>query len=416
MMFDRVLLDRRTLLKSAAAAGAVTAFDAKARFAFAATDRRLVVVILRGALDGLAAAPPHGDKDYAAVRGALALQTNGTGAIHDLDGFFGLNPAFTNLKGLYDAKQLVVFHNICSPYRDRSHFDCQNVLEGGGTSPHLLQDGWLNRALAPMGLAQGEGALAIAQTPPLMLSGKIQTASWMPAVLPQPDELFLNQVRALYANDAALKASLSSALALQASAQNAMDDPASKNMQPGPDGKPRTGGAYGDLTPLFQGAGKLLAAPDGPRVATLEASGWDTHVAEGTADGQLARRLTALDAAIDAMRVAMGPDVWNKTAVVMATEFGRTVHPNGSGGTDHGTGGAAFLFGGAVAGGTVKAEWVGLSSGALKDGRDQPARTDLRALFKGVLADQMGVPKSALENTIFPDSSSAMPMKGLIRA
>jgi uncharacterized protein (DUF1501 family) len=409
-----MILDRRRLLQSFAATGALAA---QARFAFAATpgDRRLVVVILRGALDGLAAAPPHGDKDYADIRGDLALQTTGTGALHDLDGFFGLHPAFTNLKSLYDAKQLIVFHNICSPYRDRSHFDGQNVLEAGGTAPHLLQDGWLNRALVPMGLNGGEGALAIAQSPPLMLSGKVQTASWMPAVLPAPDELFLQQVRALYANDAVLKASLSSALALQASAQGAMDDPASKNMQPGADGKPRTGGAYGDLTPLFQGAGKLLAAPHGPRVATLEASGWDTHVAEGAADGQLARRLAALDAAIDAMRTAMGPDVWNKTAVVMATEFGRTVHPNGSGGTDHGTGGAAFLFGGAVAGSTVRAEWVGLSPGALKDGRDQPARTDLRSLFKGVLAEQMGVSNAALETTIFPDSASAAAMKGLIR-
>ena len=401
--------DRRGLLKTLAAGSAFAATGARAHFAFAATpnDRRLVVVILRGALDGLAAVPPHGDKDYAVVRGALALQTNGTGALHDLDGFFGLHPAFTNLKALYDARQLVVFHNICSPYRDRSHFDGQNVLEAGGATPHLLQDGWLNRALVPMGLTGG--ALAIAQTPPLMLSGKVQTASWMPAVLPAPDELFLNQVRALYANDAALKASLSSALALQASAQNAMDDPSSKSMQPG------KGGAYGDLTPLFQGAGKLLAAPNGPRVATLEASGWDTHVAEGAADGQLARRLASLDSAIDAMRTAMGPDVWSKTAVVMATEFGRTVHPNGSGGTDHGTGGAAFLFGGAVAGGVIKAEWTGLGTGALKDGRDQPARTDLRALFKGVLAEQMDVPRSTLEGTIFPDSAVAAPIKGLIR-
>jgi uncharacterized protein (DUF1501 family) len=402
-------LDRRTLLRSLAATSAITAVGG--RFAFAATpdDRRLVVVILRGALDGLAAVPPHGDKDYASVRGALALETSGTGALHNLDGFFGLNPALTNMKGLYDARQLIVFHNICSPYRDRSHFDGQNVLEAGGTSPHLLQDGWLNRALAPMGLRDG-GAIAIAQTPPLMLSGKMQTGSWMPPVLPQPDELFLNQVRALYANDAVLKASLTSALALQTSAQNAMDDPSSKNMQPG------KGGAYGDLTALFQGAGHLLAAANGPRVATLEASGWDTHVAEGAADGQLARRLGALDAAIDVMHTAMGPEVWNKTAVVMATEFGRTVHPNGSGGTDHGTGGAAFLFGGAVAGGAVRAEWVGLGASALTDGRDQPARTDLRALFKGLLADQMGVARTGLESTIFPDSSSAVPLKGLIRA
>jgi uncharacterized protein (DUF1501 family) len=332
-----------------------------------------------------------------------------------LDGFFGLHPSFANLKTLYDNKQLVVFHNICSPYRDRSHFEGQNVLESGGIQPHLLQDGWLNRALQPMGITKGDRALAIAQTPPLMLSGKVQTGSWMPAVMPAPDELFLNQVRALYANDAVLKDSLSNALALQAASQNAMDDSAA--MAAGANGQKRQGGgAYGNLTPLFQGAGKLLAASDGPRVATLEASGWDTHVAEGAADGQLARRLQALDLAIDAMRTAMGPEVWNKTAVVMATEFGRTVHPNGSGGTDHGTGGAAFLFGGAVQGGQVKAEWVGLSSGVLKDGRDQPAKTDLRALFKGVLAEHMDVSGGALESVVFPDSASAVPIKGLIRA
>ena len=403
-------LDRRTLLKSLAATGALAA-GGHARFAFAATpdDRRLVVVILRGALDGLAAVPPHGDKDYAGVRGDLALSTSGVAALHDLDGFFGLHPALTNLKGLYDAKELVVFHNICSPYRDRSHFDGQNVLETGGTHPHLLSDGWLNRALQPMGLTKGDGALAVAQSPPLMLSGKVQPPSWMPPVMPAPDELFLNQVRTLYANDPVLKESLSSALALEAAAQDAMDDPAAKTV------RPSRGGPFGNLTPLFKGAGRLLAAADGPRVATLEASGWDTHVAEGAADGQLARRLGALDGAIEAMRTAMGPDIWNKTAVVMATEFGRTVHPNGSGGTDHGTGGSAFLFGGAVAGGTVKAEWVGLKSGDLRDGRDQPARTDLRALFKGVLAAQMDVPRSALDTVVFPDSGAARPIKGLIR-
>ena len=401
-------IGRRTILKTMAAASVASIWDAPFQFAFAAapTDRRLVVIILRGALDGLAAVPPHGDKDYAGVRAQLAMET-GTGGIHDLDGFFGLNPAFTNLKGLYDARQLVVFHNICSPYRDRSHFDGQNVLESGGIKPHLLQDGWLNRALMPM---RNAPALAIAQSPPLMLSGPVQAASWMPATMPSPDEVFLNQVRSLYARDAVLKDALSSAMSLQAAAANAMDDPSSKMMAKG------AGAAGNNLTPLFQGAGRLLAAPDGPRIATLEASGWDTHVAEGAADGQLARRLQALDAAIDAMKTVMGPAVWDKTAVVMATEFGRTVRPNGNNGTDHGTGGAAFLFGGAVDGGKVRAEWVGLTPDKLQDGRDQPARTDLRALFKGVLADHMGVSNAALNGTVFPDSGSVGAMKGLIRA
>jgi uncharacterized protein (DUF1501 family) len=186
-----------------------------------------------------------------------------------------------------------------------------------------------------------------------------------------------------------------------------MDDPYAMN--------PKHKAAYGNLTPLFQGAGKLLAHPNGPRIAVLDASGWDTHVAEGAGDGQLARRLQSLDQGLLTLKTAMGT-AWKSTAVVMATEFGRTVKPNGSGGTDHGTGTAAFLIGGAVAGGHVRAEWVGLNPAVLKDGRDQPAKTDLRALFKGVLADHMSVAQTALNGTVFPDSGNVPAMKGLIRA
>lgn len=392
---------RRTVLKTMAAAG-FCVWDAPLRAAFATVpgERRFVVVILRGALDGLAAVPPHGDPDYAGTRGVLALSKNGPSALHDLDGFFGLHPALVNMKAYYDAKQLAVFHNICSPYRERSHFDGQNVLETGGTAPNLLQDGWLNRALAPMGMGDGVYALAVAQTPPLLLTGKVRATSWMPDVLPGADEAFLGRVRTLYAKDPVLSGALDSALTLQARSQSAMDDPASKQK-----------GA--DLVPLFTGAGKLLALSSGPRVAVLEASGWDTHFNEGAGDGQLARRLQALDSAIDAMKTALGP-AWSQTAVVIATEFGRTVRPNGSGGTDHGTGGAAFLLGGAVSGGAVHAEWTGLKPEALRDGRDQPARTDLRVLFKTVLAGHMGVSRKPLDAVVFPDSASSKPLSGLV--
>jgi uncharacterized protein (DUF1501 family) len=186
-----------------------------------------------------------------------------------------------------------------------------------------------------------------------------------------------------------------------------MDDPAMK--------KPGAGAGYADLTPLFSGGGKLLAAADGPRVAVFDAGGWDTHFNQGSNDGQLARRLQALDQGLDTLKTSLGP-AWSKTTVVLATEFGRTVHPNGSNGTDHGTGGAALLLGGAVQGGAVHAEWTGLSSSALQDGRDQPPRTDLRALFKGLLAEQMGVPASALNAAVFPDSGAVKPLSGLIRA
>jgi uncharacterized protein (DUF1501 family) len=240
-----------------------------------------------------------------------------------------------------------------------------------------------------MGLAGGERALAVAQTPPLLLSGPARATSWMPATLPMPDEAFLARVRKLYANDAVLAASLTSAMELQAQAHAAMDDPSAK--------KPGVGGGYADLSPLFSGAGKLLAATDGPRVAVLDAGGWDTHFNQGSNDGQLARRLQVLDQGLDALKTALGP-VWAKTTIVMATEFGRTVHPNGSNGTDHGTGGAA------------------LSASALQDGRDQPPRTDLRALFKGLLGEHMGVAIATLNTAVFPDSGGVKPLSGLIRA
>jgi uncharacterized protein (DUF1501 family) len=400
---------RRSILKIMGAASALSLWDAPFRFAFAnaPTDRRFVVVILRGALDGLAAVPPHGDTDYASVRGSLALNAHDGTSLHDLDGFWGLNPGFANLKTMYDAKEVVLFQNICSPYHDRSHFEGQNCLESGGSGPHVLQDGWLNRALVPLGLADGNGAVAIEQSPPLLLTGKSRAASWMPAVMPESDDAFMKKVRALYANDPTFAASLDGGITMQAEAQMNSDDPGLKN--------PKFKASYGNLVPLFQGAGRLLAAPNGPRVAVLDASGWDTHVGEGAGDGQLARRLMALDQAIAALKVALGP-AWKKTAIVMATEFGRTVHPNGAGGTDHGTGTAAFLLGGAVDGGHVRAEWVGLKPSVLKDGRDQPPRTDLRALFKGVLSEHMAVSQQALNSTVFPDSGGVAPMKGLIRA
>ncbi|HTT97948.1 MAG TPA: DUF1501 domain-containing protein [Rhizomicrobium sp.] len=401
---------RRSILKTMTAASALALWDAPFRFAFAnvPTDRRLVVVILRGALDGLAALPPHGDKDYASTRGILALDAHDGTSVHDLDGFWGLNPGLSNLKGLYDAKEAVLFQNICSPYHDRSHFEGQNCLETGGSGPHVMNDGWLNRALTPMGLNNGTGAVAIEQSPPLLLTGKVRAASWMPSAAPSAqDDAFLKKVRAMYGSDPALASSLDGGLSMEADMKANADDPNLRN--------PKYKASYGNLVPLFRGAGQLLAAADGPRVAVLDASGWDTHITQGGGDGVLARRLQALDQSIAALKAALGP-VWKKTAVVMATEFGRTVRPNGAGGTDHGTGAAAFLFGGAVSGGHVRAEWVGLKPAVLKDGRDLPPRTDLRALFKGVLAEHMGVSQAALQTTVFPDSGSVAPMKGLIRA
>jgi uncharacterized protein (DUF1501 family) len=405
------MLTRRTFLNTSLACGAFALAGTHARFAFAALpdDRRFIVVILRGALDGLAAVPAHGDPGYANLRGSLALPQSGPDAPIDLDGLFGLHPSLHNLSEMWRDKELAIFHNVATPYRDRSHFDAQNVLETGGTAPHRLRDGWLNRALAPLALDTGNGALAVSPSPPLLLDGASRVASWMPGRMAEHDEDLLARVATLYAKDPVLAPALKQALATRATVTAAMHDSASGPMTNG------AGGGYGPIAPLMDGAGKILAAADGPRVGVFDIGGWDTHSNQGAGDGQLGRRLMALDEALGALKTALGP-AWEKTAIVAASEFGRTVAVNGTGGTDHGTGGIAFLFGGAVAGGTIHAEWSGLKPSALKDGRDLPAKTDTRAIFKAALSDHLRIAKQTLDEKIFPDSAAIPAPKDLFRS
>jgi uncharacterized protein (DUF1501 family) len=405
------MLTRRSFLRTGAACGTLAIAGAQVRLAYAALpdDRRFIVVILRGGLDGLAAIPAHGDPDYASMRGPLALPKSGPGAVIDLDGFFGLHPALHNVWEMWRDKEATLFHNVSTPYRERSHFDAQNVLESGGASPHLLNDGWLNRALRPLSLDSGNGALAVSSSPPLLLAGASRVTSWMPSRMPVADEDFLARVRQLYLKDAVFSDALTQGVATRTTAAAAMHGADPVALMAGP------AAGYGPLAGLMEGAGRILAAEAGPRVAVFDVSGWDTHFNQGAGDGQLARRLQALDEGLAKLKEALKP-VWKKTAIVMASEFGRTVAANGTGGTDHGTAGAAFLLGGAVAGGNIHAEWKGLKPAMLRDARDLPAQTDTRSLFKAVLADHFGVPKTTLEGTVFPDSSAAPVTTGLIRS
>jgi uncharacterized protein (DUF1501 family) len=370
------------------------------------------VVILRGGLDGLAAVPAHGDPGYTNLRGSLALPKSGTGAPIDLDGFFGLHPSLHNLSEMWREKELAIFHNVSTPYRDRSHFDAQNMLERGGNKPHLLNDGWLNRALMPLALDTGNGALAISSSPPLLLDGRARVTSWMPSRMPAADEEFLVRVASLYSKDIVLSSALKNALHTRAAANAAMHDlpTGAVAMQ-----RQNGGGPAGDIAPLMQGAGKILASEIGPRVGVFDISGWDTHFNQGAGEGQLARRLQLLDEGLAALKTSLGP-AWKKTVIVAASEFGRTVAVNGTGGTDHGTAGIAFLLGGAVMGGGIHAQWRGLNTSTLRDGRDLPAQTDMRALFKAALADHLGVSKRTLEDRVFPESAAAPAPQGLIRA
>ena len=386
-----------------------------ARVAFAAGSSRpsrFVLVILRGALDGLAAVPPLGDRDYAQLRRELALHAPGEpGGALPLDGLFGLHPSLGFLHECWTARELVVLHAVASPYRERSHFDGQDVLENGTPRPHALQSGWLNRALAASpARAAREAGVSLGQNVPLVMRGPAPVSSWSSSKLAALDEDTLARITDLYAGDALLATRLADALTADAmAAEDAGDAAMAKTDMPVPG---RGAARYAEVV---RAAAGFLRREDGPKVAVFDTRGWDTHANEGGAQGQLAARLAELDAGLATLRTELGT-AWKDTAVLLVTEFGRTAALNGTRGTDHGTATAAFLLGGAVAGGRVIADWPGLASHQLYQGRDLAPTLDLRAVLKGILAEQLGASPPALEREVFPDSSAIRPLRGLMRA
>lgn len=389
-------------------------------FAHTAGPARLVVVILRGALDGLAAVPAHGDPDYPALRRELAIAApGGVDAALALDATFGLHPALQFLHERYLGGELLVFHAVASPYRDRSHFDGQNVLENGLTTPLGAADGWLNRALAALPAATSRSparAVAISQNVPLILRGAAPVLSKSPQATPDADEELLARLADLYSKDDWFSARLSEAVQTEKLADRSLEgssQPRPAAAMAAPAGLAKA--AADRLSGVARMAATLMRSEGGPEVAVIEAGGWDTHANQGAAQGTLARRLTQLDAALRALADELAP-LWPQTAVLVVTEFGRTAAMNGTRGTDHGTGGAAFLLGGAVRGGRVIADWPGLRQAALLDNRDLKPTLDLRSVFKTVLDEHMHVAAVPLATRVFPDSSGARPLKGLIRA
>jgi uncharacterized protein (DUF1501 family) len=423
-------LDRRQFLSTGALAAGGLLLTSRLTFAnTASTPSRFVFIILRGALDGLTAVPPYGDPDYARLRGELALGAPGSnGGVLKLDNTFGLHPSLAFMHDRYEARELTVFHAIASPYRERSHFDGQDVLENGHARPHAVQTGWLNRALAalPADRARKELGVALGQNVPLVMRGAAPVASWSPSRLAALDEDTLERITDLYAKDPLLAKRLADALAADAIASEAQHasvtadaEPAMADAANSPpadllakrDKAASRGGAR--YVEVIRAAAGFLHKDDGPQIAVFDATGWDTHANEGGAQGQLSARLAALDMGLRTLKEQLGP-VWNDTAVLIATEFGRTAATNGTRGTDHGTGAAAFLVGGAVQGGRVIADWPGLSARALYQSRDLKPTMDIRSVLKGVLTDHMRVPSAALESSVFPDSGSARALGGLI--
>ena len=407
-----VLVSRRTLLRQGAAAAAVS-FGARFSLAAPASgDTRFVFILLRGALDGLAAVPPHADPDYLRLRGPLAIAPPGAadGALA-LDGTFGLHPAFGFLHEAYGSKELLVMHAVATPYRERSHFDGQDVLETGLTVPHATQSGWLNRALGglPAGARSRELGVALGENVPLVLRGPAPIASWAPSRLPSIDDDTLQRIADRYASDPVLGQRLAAALATDHIAAESMAAPAAMDA-----GAARAPPGASRYLETVRTAAAFLTRADGPRVAVFDTIGWDTHFNEGGAQGQLRARLGVLDQALRSFKEAMGP-AWSRTVVLLATEFGRTAAANGTRGTDHGTGAAAFLLGGAVNGGRVLADWPGLSSAALYQGRDLRPTLDLRLVVKSVLHDHLQISARTLEGEVFADSGSRY-LSDLVRA
>ena len=390
------------LTRRSALLGLTTSFSigrTTVALASAPTDKRLVVIILRGALDGMAAVVPYGDPDLARLRGELVPPVPGEpDGLLDLGGFYGMHPALAGLHEMYQANQALVVHAVAGSYRVRSHFEAQDYLESG--ADQRMTSGWLNRAVAALPRWAGDGmgneALAVGVSVPLLLRGPAPVTNWAPHGFSQPAADLYATIAALNQNDPITGPAIREGLrarGFSASVMAGEEAAADKNA----------------FASLARSAGELLRAPDGPRFAALEIGGWDTHAAQVN---RLPVALKQLDAGLVALKTAMGP-VWAQTAVLVMTEFGRTVRVNGTKGTDHGTGTVAFVLGGAVVGGRVKATWPGLKSEQLFENRDLAPTTDLRAVAKGMLGSHLGLDARALVN-VFPGSNGVGTMPGLI--
>lgn len=408
---EHIKLSRRQMIAGGAASLALWGHVPKAA-ASGTRDPRLLTIVLRGGVDGLSMVAPVGDPDYQRIRQKLALTKDGATAGLPLDDFFFLNPGMPFLHGLYQKQEALVVHAVSTPYRGRSHFDGQDMLESGLPGVTRADDGWLNRALAGMSIAgrADPKGLAMAAVVPLVMRGPAPVLTWIPRVYGiQLRESTIARLADLYGEtDPKLAKAFAEGMAID---KVGMATVAPVTTQPAlPAGAQRP---FRDFIETAETAAKFLSAADGPRIGALSYNGWDTHANEGAAQGQLATRLSGLDAAIKAFAEGMGP-AWKDTVVMIVTEFGRTAYTNGSEGTDHGTATAALVVGGCVKGGRVMTKWPGLADKNLYETRDLAPTMDLRAVIKGVLRDHLGIPDGALGTKIFPESRSVEPISGLL--
>ena len=386
------MLTRRSFVNDAGAVSALAILGLpKMAFARANGDRRFVFIIQRGAADGLNIVAPTGDPAYASLRQDFAPEmANGA----SLESFFTLHPALAETAKMYAGKEALFVHAVASPYRDRSHFDGQNVLETGGSAAYRLKDGWMNRLLGLLPPVDAK-ALALSSTVPIALRGAREVSSYADSQLPKPSDDLLARVGMLYESDQELHGLWSAAMQTRTMAGDSM-----------------SGGAGGQKGAATGALAARMLLGEGARIAMIETNGWDTHSGQR---GRLTAQLRDLDQMVAALKNGLGSD-WSNTLVVIATEFGRTARQNGTGGTDHGQASAAMLLGGAVAGGKVVADWPGLADSALYEGRDLKPTTDLDSLIAGALGQHYHLELARTMNTLFPDSRGRAVEQPLILA
>ena len=424
-------LSRRKALLGAVGVGLTVDFLGSRTWAAVDDDlarKKLVVIVCRGGLDGLSLSPPVGDRNYANLRGSIAIPSFGqAGGALRLDDTFGLHPSLAAVHALADKGEARIAPAVATPDRERSHFEAQDVLESGAAVVYGTASGWLNRALETMGPPGKVKAISIGPTAPLILRGRIEAASWSPGGGAQHDSRLPGILQDLYANDPLLGPALASGVMTQAMAKVAASDGAPPDPSPAAgDAMSAGAGASGDAMlrpvlarglPQARKLGATLAGfmvqPGGEQIAAVSIDGFDTHANQGAAQGQLATRLGYVDAYIDALASGLFPS-WSDTVVVMTTEFGRTARVNGTGGTDHGTASTALVLGGGLKKGGIIGDWPTLQQARLFENRDTAPTLDMRGLFKGVLRDHLGVDRAALDNTVFPGSATVAPAANVV--
>ncbi|WP_420011280.1 DUF1501 domain-containing protein [Tateyamaria sp.] len=374
-------LSRRTFLTRTGLLGcslAASPLITPVSFAQTPWDTRLVVIILRGGMDGLDAVQPYGDPALRTLRGDLSAGPQG-GAI-DLDGYFAMHPALAPLMPIWEAQQLAFVHAVSTPYRDkRSHFDGQDLLEAGTSELVGARDGWLNRMLQAVPGVHAQTAYAIGRGDMQVLQGAAEVANWAPGSELRLSPQAIRLMELVAASDLAMLNALNEAQLLTEASREGVTQRVPGYVQ------------------VAEFAAQQLSKD--ARIAAFSLNGWDTHSNQGNT---LRPALERLAETLTTLKSKMRGNTWKKTAVIAMTEFGRTARQNGTRGTDHGTGGLMVLAGGAIRGGRVYGDWPGLGDGALYQDRDLMPTGDVRAHTGWIMRGLMGLDQSVIENAIFP--------------